>query len=196
MEFLYNEVTPARKQELGTHLNTCTTCSKCVESWRNSMFALNDYKVPAFKPGPSNASQWVPVFRWATAATVFVTIGILIGRTSDRSESELRELQASVARLNQASRQQAGVTPEGVALIASQQTARILEDYSRSIETQRAIDQRTTALALNSLEGKITGIRTELETVAVNTQDGLRVTHAGLAELALSTRNSSFVNPN
>jgi len=193
MEFLYEEITPSRKRDLRQHLRECPACAEQVVAWKAGMRSLDAFRLPAAKAAP--VALWQPVLRWGAAAAVILALGFVLGRTTSVSSRQLRELQVTVANLNQAAQSSPALAKDNVAAIAnqvaSQETLRILNEYTRALEDQRTQDRRSTALAIYNLESRIAGLHTDLETVAVNTQDGLQETHAGLAQLALLSRNSA-----
>src|SRR5262245_16026231 len=75
--FLYEELPPATRRELGAHLAECRTCAAQLQTWRASMNALDQWALP---PVRRPARQWVPVLKWAVAAGVVLALGFGIGR--------------------------------------------------------------------------------------------------------------------
>jgi hypothetical protein len=196
MELLYEEVSAPRKQELHAHLQECPQCAALVREWRSGMSALDlsPAPVPA-APVRGIAIRWQPMFRWATAAAAVLIAGFILGRTTSDTDRQLRELQASVSRLTQLVDEHpaggSGQVAQVATRVAGEETLRLLTEYSRNLELQRAEDRQTTALAVRSLENRISGLRDDLETVAVNTHESLHETHQNLAQFADFTRRST-----
>jgi hypothetical protein len=185
MEFMYEEVSPSRKQELREHLSRCASCAEQVRAWRGGMAALDTFRLPAAN---APALRWQPVLRWASAAAVILVMGFVLGRVTSGSDRQLRELQASLSELRQVVHANPAVSAEEVVsmagLAAGEETLRILSEYAQTLESQRVQDRQAVGLVIRSLENRVNTLRTELETVAVNTQDGLQATHQNLAHLA------------
>jgi len=185
MAFLYGEVAPKRKRELEQHLAECAICSEQVSAWRTSMTSLDDWKLPATR----TTTPWVvPVVKWAAAAAVVLSIGFLLGRQASSANAELAELKASVAQLaDTLHRQQGGQLTNTVTLAtaaANTETLRLLSGYTQVQAEQRYSDQQAVALALRNFDTRLSRLRTELETVALNTENGFEQTHENLTRLA------------
>lgn len=183
MGFLYEEIGPSRKREMREHLRNCSECARQVQEWRNGMAALDSYR-PAV-PSVRRAPAWQPALRWAAAAAMILFLGFLLGRKTG-DEPQLQELRAAVERLETASSKRATDSSQVVSAVteaANQEMLRLLDDYTLLLGQQRAQDRQATALALRTLEAQYQNLRTELETLAVNTEDGLQLTHRNLARL-------------
>jgi hypothetical protein len=181
MDFLYEEVSPSRKREMEEHLRNCSSCAGQVRAWRGGMDALNAYRLPV--TGTHRKRRFAPILRWTTAAAAILAIGFLLGRVSSGSERQIRELQASVVRLEQAS-------TDSAVQAASEHTVRLLNEYTRMANVQKAQETQATALALRTLEEEYLRLRSGLEILAVNTEDGLQMTHQNLARLAAYSTSS------
>jgi len=190
MDFLYDEVAPDRKRELELHLEGCASCATRLEEWRESMDALDEFKLPA---GPRLRSPWVPVFRFAAAAALVLATGFILGRRSNTSTAEMETLRNSVAQLALMVQAQESSSYSNsmfaATTAATEETIRLLTDYSRSQEEKRLADRQAFGLALQAFEVRLTRVSGDLETVAVNTQTGFQETHQNLSQLV------SFVGP-
>lgn len=178
MAYLYNELAPERKREMHTHLAQCGDCGKQLHQWRAGMLALDDWKMPVpwlkvFARPPAT------LFKWAAAAAVVLVAGFAIGRQSLKATSEVAELRASVAQLTQ--------KIENDRLALSEQTLRMFAEYAKLDESRRAEDRGQFELALRDMDSHLFKLRSELETVAVNTETGFRQTKEGLTTLASYT---------
>ena len=188
MGFLYGEMPTARRRELGDHLSQCPTCRQQLKSWRAGMSALDEWELPVIRrPQP----HWQPALKWASAAAVVLCIGFLLGRQTSNAASELAALKASVARISETverDREASAVNAiDEATAVAQAEVARLMTDYTHAAEAVRAEDRRTTSLALRQMELRLSRLRTELETVAVNTEGSFQQTQEGLANLVALT---------
>ena len=184
MAFLYEELTPATRREMGAHLARCSACAAKVQAWRGGMNALDEWSLPSARDA---ARQWFPVLKWAAAAGLVLVLGFGLGRRSSGSAAEMSALKDSIARLAELVRQERNGAPQTEAVartVAGAETLRLLDDYSRQHDEQRATDQQAVAVALRAFDARLNKVRAELETVAVNTQTVFEQTHEDLAQLA------------
>ena len=190
MAFLYAEVAPQRKRELETHLAQCPDCAARLKSWRVSMGALDSWKLaPRQAPGSTAPWRefWRPVLKWAAAAAVVLGFGFALGRQTSPTVSELGALKESVAQLAKTVERERGLTLSNsldiATTAANAETMRLLSDYSRLQAGQRTADQQVVAVALKNFDSRLGKLRAELETVALNTEDGFEQTHQNLSRL-------------
>ena len=91
MEHLYgeNSQTPAQRTAVETHLRSCAECRTQVTAWRQTMSALDAWRLPvaAARSAPRGV---VTALRWAAAAAVLVTAGFLAGRSAAPDAGALR----------------------------------------------------------------------------------------------------------
>jgi hypothetical protein len=185
MAFLYGEVAPEQKSELEAHLAGCADCAAELANWRSGMAALDDWKLPATRQN----TQWaLPVVKWAAAAALVLIAGFVIGRQTSPVNAELVELKATVAQLAGVVQHERGLNLTNSVNIAtaaaSRETLRLLSEYSQLQAEQRSTDQAAVALALRNFETRLGRLRTELETVALNTENGFEQTRENLTRLA------------
>jgi len=196
MDFLYGEVAPTRKRELLAHLKECHVCSGNVDQWRESMQALDQFQLP---PPPRAGRSWIPALRLAAAAVFVLVIGFAIGRRSSPS-AEIADLRNSVAQLALMVQTQ-GTTSYSNSLFAAttaanEETLRLLGDYSRAQDEKLIADRQALAVALQTFEARLAQVRSELETVAVNTQTGFQETHHNMSQLVSYFPGTFPSNPN
>ena len=197
MSFLYGEVAPERKRELETHLAECAGCAERVSAWRSGMTALDDWHLPAARA----TTHWVwPALKWAAATALVLGMGFVLGRQASPASEELVELKASVAQLTGALQRQQGEqltnTVKLATAAANAETLRLLSGYSQLQAEQRYSDQQAVAVALRNFETRLGRLRAELETVALNTENGFEQTHENLTRLAsFSAPASKDTNP-
>lgn len=185
MAFLYGEAAPERTRELDQHLTECSVCAAQVSGWRAGMSALDDWKLPATR---ATAPWTLPVIKWAAAAAVVLCAGFLLGRQFSPANAELAGLKASMAQLAHAVERDRGVDLTNSVAIATAaantETLRLLSAYSQVQADQRATDQQAIGLALRNVDSRLNRLRSELETVALNTASGFEQTRDNFARLA------------
>jgi hypothetical protein len=104
---------------------------------------------------------------------------------------EVAELKHAVAQLTEkvADKPVGAANSESIAI--TQQTrdelVQLLADYSKLTEERRTEDRRVVGLALREMDLRLGKLRTELETVALNTENGFQQTQEGLTTLAAYT---------
>ena len=190
--FLYGELPAATRRELGAHLAQCPNCAAQLQDWRDSMNALDQWALPAVR---RPARQAVPALKWAAAAAVILLLGFAIGRQSSSAAREIAALKASVAQLEQNARRETDSDPNGTVdaatAAANDETVRLLAEFSRLQNEQRIADR----LAVQALEIRLDRVRSELETVALNTESGFQQTHENLVQLASLSVPTSASEP-
>jgi hypothetical protein len=195
MDFLYGELAPERRRELGAHLAKCACCIEQVKSWRAGMTALDEWSLPAMRRAPN---QWQPVLKWAAAAAVVLCVGFALGRQTAPAAQELAALKSSVAQLAETMERERLLNASNAAAAATESansaTAQFLSEYAELDEARRAEDRQSMTVALRAFEMRLTRLRTELETVAVNTEDGFQLTQVGLTRLALAASDGNKSN--
>lgn len=188
--YLYGELAPERARALQAHLASCADCGERVNRWRTSMTALDEWPLPKRRPV---AVLWQPatLLKWAAAAAVVLAVGFALGRQSASHARELAALQSTVAQLGERlDREHSFNSSNTVAVassVASEGAIRLLSDYAQLSDQQRTADGQKITLALRDLDARLLALRSELETVAVNTETGFRQTKAGLTTLASYT---------
>jgi hypothetical protein len=184
MSFLYGECPPERRRELDTHLADCAVCASQVQTWRSSMNALNEWPLPA-KRHPRR--QWMTRLKWAAAAAVVLAVGFGIGRQTSNTRADVAALKNSIAELTAVVEREHNFNISNslaMAATANTETLRLMGDYARLQQEQRAADQEVIKTALRSFDLRLGRVRSDLLTVAVNTEAGFEQTHENLAQLA------------
>lgn len=127
------------------------------------------------------------MLKWAAAAAVILAIGFAFGRQTSNARAEVAALKNSLADLTaMVDREHNLNLSNNTAVLAHANTEslRLLADYARLQQEQRAADQEVIKTALQSFDLRLGRVRTDLQTVAVNTEAGFEATHQGLAQLA------------
>ena len=179
--YLYNELAPERKREMHAHQAQCGDCGKQLHQWRAGMLALDDWKMPARRPKVF-AQPAVTLVKWAAAAAVVLVVGFAIGRQSSNGASEVAELKNSVTQLTQRMEEERTATSA-----VREQSLQLLAEYAKLDDARRTEDRDAVELALRDMDSRLFKLRSELETVAVNTETGFRQTKEGLTTLASYT---------
>lgn len=208
MSFLYREASPERSAELDAHLRQCGECQKHVAQWRGTMAALDASQSPAVTRSRRSA---VPVLRWAAAAALVLGIGFGAGRLTSSPSAELTRLEMTlrtemetklaasraefVAALDKR-KAESGAEIQTVASDAARREAEsLLVKFAKSIDEQRDADRDVLVTALRNLEerraSEFASLRKDLDTLAVNADDGLSRTQEQLMELASLTQSPS-----
>jgi hypothetical protein len=187
MSFLYGECPPERRRELDAHLAACSTCATQVQTWRGSLNALDEWPLPA---GRRARREWVPALKWAAAAAVVLAVGFGLGRQTSSARAEVAALKNSIADLTAVVEREHNSNVSNslaIAATANTETLRLMSDYARLQQEQRAADQEVIKTALRSFDLRLGRVRSDLQTVAVNTEAGFEQTHQNLAQLVSYT---------
>ena len=201
MSFLYQETSSDRTSELDTHLRQCSECQRQVAQWRGSMASLEAWRTPSAARRQRIAA---PVLQWAAAAAVVLAVGFGVGRMTSsppvglqklemslRAEMETK-LAASRAEMMVAlDKKNAEIVPAvqtAVSEAAKREAETLLVKFAKSLDEQREADRDVFVTALRNLEERrateFATLRKDLDTLAVNADDGLSRTHETLMELA------------
>ena len=193
--YIFNEATPETRRRLKEHLAACSTCREELDSWKRSLGRLDAWKLPRFSK-PAEFLQ--PFLKWAAAAALFLVLagGVAVGRllpaTQDTArlkaalESDLRQqLQHEFAvKLQSELAQSSSSTLKA----ANRQAQDILTDYINADQAKRAEDNQAILTALDRMSKQhladYASLKQELDTVAFNTDVGLRHTEQQLVQLA------------
>ncbi len=208
MSFLYREASPERSAELDAHLRQCGECQKRVAHWRGTLAALDTGRSPAITQSRRSAA---PILRWAAAAALVLGIGFGAGRLTSSSSAELARLEmtlrtemetklaASRAELLASFDKRNAESGANIQTIASDAARReaesLLVKFAKSIDEQRDADRDVFVTALRNIEerraSEFASLRKDLDTLAVNADDGLSRTQEQLMELASMTQPPS-----
>ena len=163
--YLYGEAPAIARQALKAHLKECPQCRDEVETWKRSLHRLDAWKVPRGRR--SWSLRWAPSFRWAAAASLVLLAGACLGRvTAPKVDAN----QLRTALLPQIRKELQQETLE----LVRQESARSAALSLAS--SQRYADQVGQQVYL--------AVKKQLDTLAVNTDAGLRNTAEQLVQLA------------
>lgn len=201
MSHLYGEASTGRSAEMTAHLSQCADCRKRVTRWRAGMATLDAWPSTKAAPRPRTLA---PAFQWAAAAAVMLGAGIFIGLKTSAAPARLQQLEASLraemesrlaehrlefaSALEKRSSNLSSNLQVFASLSASREAGQLLAKFARSLDEQREADRDAYVSALRNLEERratdYAALRKDLDTVAVNADDGLSRTQEQLMELA------------
>jgi hypothetical protein len=96
-EFLYDELDPPRREEVGRHVDECTACRATIESWRGVRANLAAWELPAVVRVARPAASARGGLRWAVAAAVLLGTGFGVARITEKP-ADLSALRTELAR--------------------------------------------------------------------------------------------------
>src|ERR1051325_6904823 len=85
---LYGENDSAARAEIHSHLESCAECHAKTDGWRDTMSALDHWKLP----NGARRSSLAPMFRWAAAAAILITVGYAAGRIGSPDSGGLQAM--------------------------------------------------------------------------------------------------------
>ena len=161
--YVCGEATGAVRRQLKSHLQECRQCREEVETWKQSLARLDKWKLPS----RHSASTVSPFLKWAAAATMVLLSGILVGR-------------ATAPKLNSEDVRQA-IAAEVRRDLTLQVSQLVQEEVARNASLTLASGHRYTDQVAQQL---YIMLKKDLDTVAVNADEGLRNTALQLVQLA------------
>ena len=204
MSFLYAEDAPDVHIRLQEHLRACADCRQRVDGWRQSMDTLDRWKLP--EPRPRRVPQHLT--RYAIAAGIVLGLGLALGRLTSPPATQARDAQAALrvyvdAQLKATRNELAQLLEQRQAELAlalhsastnaaSTEAQQVLAQYAKLVDEQRETDRQAIVAAFRQLDERRQAdygtLREELQTVAVNADDGLTRAQEQLMELASATQ--------
>ena len=101
-EFLYeDELDPARRAEVGRHVDGCAACRATLDAWRGVRANLATWSLPASGRPAGRAAHAAPSragLRWAAAAAVLLGSGYGLARLTQQPAVDLAALRADLVR--------------------------------------------------------------------------------------------------
>lgn len=194
--YIFDEATPETRRRLKEHLAACPSCQEQLDSWKRSLGRLDAWKLPRFSR-PVEFFQ--PFLKWAVAAVALLVVlagGVAMGRLLTGTPDTARLKAALEADLRQQLQQEFAVklqtelaqTSSKTLHAANQQARDLLADYISTDQAKRTEDNQAIVAALERMSKQhladYASLKQELDTVAVNTDAGLRHTEQQLVQLA------------
>jgi hypothetical protein len=192
--YLYREVDSTTRSRLEVHLAGCENCRAQLDQWRRAQQHLDSWQPPK----PTLKSSALPPFsrlvRWAAAALFMVALGFALGRSSSELSAEtvaaLRdELRGELTELVNA---QFSETSSATLAAAQSHTASAIREFVDLYQSDRAAANQAISTAISRLDTAFLSLRKDLETVALNSDVGLRHTQQQLVRLADYTQADSI----
>jgi hypothetical protein len=192
MPYLYGENRRELRREMKAHLEECPECRDRLSQLQTSKGRLDAWKLPKL----STHRSWALKLSWAMTGLVLVCAGFAAGRFSgtgtDPAQLQARieaGVQTKLAKeLKPLVAEEVKQASEETLLTAGHQTERLIAAFVTTLQAQRNEDRRAIEAAFQRLESQrvtdLASLKQELDTLAVNTDLGLRHTRAGLVELA------------
>jgi hypothetical protein len=198
--YLYEEIDPNTRCQLKAHLAECQACRLQLDHWQCVRQRLDSWKRPGPRPRGARFLSFPALARWAAAAALMIGFGFLVGRSSILSGEQVaalrEELRGEVAQMVEAQMRE---TNQAWLAAAEAQTRSAIGELMDFYQVERLADHQAIATALSRLDAARTAdflsIRTDLETVALNSDLGLRQTRQQLVRLADLRQSTSLISP-
>jgi len=197
--YLYREVDSKTRSRLKNHLAHCEPCRAQIEQWRRTQQHLDSWQFPTQRTVKPPAPRAYPTFvRWAAAAMVMLALGFALGRSSGgvspESVAALREdLRGELEELVKA---QVAESTAATLTAAQDHTAAAMREFVELYQSDRSAANQAISTALSRLDTAFVSLRRDLETVALNSDVGLRQTQQQLVRLADYSQASPVTRPN
>lgn len=188
-DYLYEELAPEVRASLDEHRRGCAACQRQLAEWRETMSALDAWKI---RPRARPLELFTTIVRWAAAAVLVLGLGWLGGRLAAPEVPDSLRLRAEVrADLEAELRRQFETRLQAALAAAEQRTGESLQVLAATWAAARAEDQQTTLALFQHAERQrlsdYAALRRDLETVAVVAQDAIGLTQQQLTQLAANT---------
>ena len=183
--YVFGEAPAAETRRLEAHLESCEECAAEIAGWQRSLKMLDSWPV-----APSTRARNVvaPVFRWAVAAAIVLAAGVAAGRmTAPSAESIRANVETSVRSAVAADLERVLARSEArLAALSEENSRELSQTFSAALEAARTEDRE----AMVALEERLVNWRRDLETLAVQTDQGLRQARFTMTQLAARDGNN------
>jgi hypothetical protein len=163
--YVFGETTRATHRQLADHLQSCPQCREEIELWQRTRHGLESWKLPQLRRTRPGSAR--PVLKWAMAAAAVLFAGILIGRTT-APQVDIEKLRAAVV-------------PQIQQELSAQMAQLAREEAARAASLSLASSRRYTDQLAQQL---YVAVKKDVDTLALNTDAGLRHTAQQLVQLA------------
>ena len=189
ISYLYDEADPGTRSRLEAHLTGCASCRAQHEEWQRVRNRLNSWKLAPPTATPAANRVFRPLVRWAAAALLMIALGFALGRSAGTSAQDVAALRETLREeMAQIVESQIGEFRAATLAAANEQTRAALDEVVNYCEARRASDQQAIANTLSRMDdaraADYVSLRRDLETVALNSDVGLRQTRQQLVRLA------------
>jgi len=183
--YVFGEASAAEARRLAAHLESCEECAAEIAGWQRSLKMLDSWAVA---PGARARNIVAPVFRWAVAAAFVLAAGVAVGRLTMPSAQAMRaDVEASVRSAVAADLERVLARSEArLAALSEENSRELSQTFSQALEAARTEDRE----AMVALEERLVNWRRDLETLAVQTDQGLRQARFTMTQLAARDGNN------
>ena len=183
--YVFGEASAAEARRLEGHLAGCEECAAEIAGWQRSLKMLDSWEVA---PRPRVRNIVAPVFRWAVAAAIVLAAGVAVGRmTSPTAESMRANVEASVRSAVAADLERMLAQSEArLAALSEENSRELSQAFGGTLEAARTEDRE----AMVALEERLVNWRRDLETLALQTDQGLRQARFTMTQLAARDGNN------
>lgn len=188
-DYLYGELPPETRARVDDHVRACPACQQQVGQWRETIAALDAWKLPR----PARTARLLPAYaRWAVAAAAAVGLGWLGGRFSAPAVPSAAQLTAGLVPALKAEVWQDFQTELTSAIQASDaRNQDRLVELARAWADARDEDKQTILALYETLDRQHRRdqalLRRDLETVAVVAESAIGNTQQQLTQLAANS---------
>jgi hypothetical protein len=188
--YLYREVDSPTRSRLKNHLAHCEPCRTQLEQWRRTQQHLDSWQLPQRAVKPPALWPYPVLARWAAAAILILALGFALGRSSGGVSPETvaalhDDLRGELEELLKA---QVAESTAATLATAQDHTAAAMREFVALYQSDRSADNQKIASLLTRLDtaraADYLSLRKDLETVALNSDVGLRQTRQQLVRLA------------
>ncbi len=188
--YLYREVDSPTRSRLKNHLAQCESCRTQLEQWRRAQQHLDSWQLPQRAVKPPALRPYPVLARWAAAAILMLALGFALGRSSGGVSPETvaalhDDLRGELEELLKA---QVAENTSAILAAAQDHTTAVVRELVDLYQAERLADSREMASLLAQLDAAraadYLALRKDLETVALNSDVGLRQTRQQLVRLA------------
>src|SRR5258706_14779576 len=193
--YMFGEANSKQQQELDEHLNECTECRKQLEQWQRSLHQLDEWRLPAVEIVTPRFQPFAPLMKLAAAAAVVLCIGYAVGHVT--AKPDVTKLRAALepqirkelhAQLDQILDEKLKAHANSVLAAATKHADELGEASARAIADARTEDHQAILSAFDKFDTQratdLLSLKKQLDTLAVNTDLGLRETQQRFAQFA------------
>ena len=197
MSYLYDELPPAQREPLTSHLNACADCQAAVRQWRGVMRELDAGELPR-RARP--VAPWGNQLKWGVAAMLMLGLGLGLGRSLAPAPVDVTALRRDIEHSLKASlqadlRQQLLNGVDQRAAQSAAATQRLVDKLEETVKTARESDQQSIVALLKEMEAQrltdYTALRKDLETVALAAEEQLGYAQQQIGQLASYTASGT-----
>ena len=218
--YLFGETSPAARQKLAEHLESCPRCATEIAGWQRSLKKLDSWTLPGTRARSSSVAG--PFLKWGIAAALIMGAAFGFGRLSAPSAADLKtlrteletsvsaslaagirrhleaDLQSSLAatsrQLTNELRAQLNIALAETANASAAEARRQFNEFIKLWNAAREDDRRTVFGLVEGIQKQhaadYLSLRDDLETVAALTDEEIRRARQSLIQLAANKSNS------